>query len=152
MQITTADARIVFSTEGDGPDLVLLHPFPTNRDFWNEVAPRLAPFYRLVMPDLRGHGHSAAGNGPATMEKQADDLAAICDAAGVQRAIFAGVSIGGYILFEFWRRYSERAQAIILCDTKAVADTPEARSERLKMADKVEQGGTWAYIETMLTK
>jgi 3-oxoadipate enol-lactonase len=152
MQFATKDAKIVYSIEGDGPALVLLHPFPMHREFWRGVAPQLAGSYQLVMPDLRGHGDSPAGDGEATMQKHAEDLAGICDAAGVKRGIFAGVSIGGYILFEFWRRYPERVRALILCDTKAQPDTPQARGDRLKMADQVERSGTSVYIESMLPK
>ena len=152
MNFATKDARIVYTIEGDGPALVLLHPFPANREFWHGVAPTLATSYRLVMPDLRGHGDSPAGDGDATMQKHAADLSDICDAAGVKRGVFAGVSIGGYILFEFWRRYPDRVRALILCDTKAQPDTPQARSDRLKMAEQVERSGTSAYIESMVPK
>lgn len=152
MHFATQDARIAYSIEGDGPALVLLHPFPMHREFWRGIAPQLADSYQLVMPDLRGHGDSPAGDGEATMQKHAQDLAGLCDAAGVKRAIFAGVSIGGYILFEFWRRYPERPRALILCDTKAQADTAQARADRLKMADQVERSDTSAYIESMLPK
>src|SRR5579864_7279476 len=152
MHFATKDARIVYTLEGDGPALVLLHPFPMRREFWQGVAPLLGASCRLVMPDLRGHGDSPAGDGDATMQKHAADLAGICDAAGVKRGIFAGVSIGGYILFEFWRRYPKRVRALILSDTKAQPDTPEARSDRLKMAEQVERSGTSAYIESMVPK
>jgi pimeloyl-ACP methyl ester carboxylesterase len=152
VHIATKDAKIVYRIEGNGPALVLLHPFPAHSEFWQGVAPLLASSYRLVMPDLRGHGDSPAGDGDATMQDHAADLAGICDAAGVKRGIFAGVSIGGYILFEFWRRYPDRVRALILCDTKAQPDTPDARSDRLKMAEQVERSGTSAYIETMVPK
>jgi pimeloyl-ACP methyl ester carboxylesterase len=104
------------------------------------------------MPDLRGHGASPPGEGPATMEKHAADVLRVCDAAGVQRAIFMGVSIGGYLMFEFWRRYRERVQTLILCDTKAQADTPEGRATRLKSADDVLKRGPDAFLDEMVQK
>jgi len=103
-RIRSGDAEIVYRVMGAGPPVVLLHPFPVNHEFWLPVANALAASYRLVMPDLRGHGASGAGEGPATMTKHADDLARVMDAAGVPRAPIIGVSIGGYVLFEFWRR------------------------------------------------
>jgi len=150
--IHSEDAEIFYGTQGEGLPLVLLHPFPSNHDFWNPIAPQLAGRYRLILPDLRCHGASQPGNGPATMQKHAADLLRILDAEHIQRACFAGVSIGGYILFEFWRQHRERVQALILCDTRAQADTEEGRQTRLKAAEEVEHAGPDGYIEGMIPK
>jgi 3-oxoadipate enol-lactonase len=151
-QIHSEDAKIFYDTQGEGAPLVLLHPFPTNHDFWSPVAPQLAARYRLILPDLRGHGDSEPGAGPATMEKHVADLQRILEAEHIQRAYFAGVSIGGYIIFEFWRRLRERMQALLLCDTRAQADTDEGRQTRLKAAEEVEHLGPDGYIESMVPK
>jgi pimeloyl-ACP methyl ester carboxylesterase len=66
--------------------------------------------------------------------------------------VFAGESIGGYILFEFWRRFRERVAALVLCNTKATADTEEARANRLRAADDVEQRGVEPFVESMIPK
>jgi pimeloyl-ACP methyl ester carboxylesterase len=150
--IQSGDARIFYRLTGAGQALVLLHPYPTNHNFWNQIVPGLAGRYRLLVPDLRAHGASEPGEGPATMEKHAEDLSRLCRAAGFERAIFAGVSIGGYILFEFWRRYREKIQALILCDTKASADSNEARTSRLQIAHAVEREGPDAYLDSMVPK
>jgi len=150
--IHSDDAEIFYDIQGQGAPLVLLHPFPSNHDFWNPIAPELASRYRLILPDLRCHGASQPGNGPATMQKHAADLLRILDAEHIQRACFAGVSIGGYILFEFWRQHRERVQALILCDTRAQADTEEGRQTRLKAAEEVERLGPDSYIENMIPK
>ena len=111
-RIKSNDAEISYWTLGDGPPVVLLHPFPANHEFWSPVAEVLSTRYRLVMPDLRGHGESEIGEGPALMEKHAADLANVMDAAQVGRAPLIGVSIGGYTLFEFWRRHRGRVAAL----------------------------------------
>src|SRR5512146_1438629 len=116
------------------------------------LAERLATRYRVILPDLRGHGDSEVGEGPATMEKHAADLARVCDAADAGRAVFAGVSIGGYILFEFWRRYRQRVRALVLSDTRAQADTQEGRANRLKTAEDVLQRGPEPFLDSMLPK
>lgn len=152
MQLTSGDAQIFYEVRGAGPFLVLLHPYPTNHVFWKAVAPVLAEDFTLILPDLRGHGASSAGSGPATMQKHADDLLRLCDTAGVKKAIFWGVSIGGYILFEFWRRHRERIEALILCDTRAQSDTPEGRNSRLAIADEVEHKGPDEYLDSMTAK
>ena len=152
MRFSSDDADIFYTVMGEGPPLVLLHPFPANHKVWLPAAELLASRYRLILPDLRGHGQSGAGAGPATMEKHAADVLRLLDASGVGRAVFAGVSIGGYVLFEFWRRHRDRVSGLILCDTRAGADTEEARANRLKAADDVEKQGPVPFIDSMIPK
>jgi pimeloyl-ACP methyl ester carboxylesterase len=141
-QITSGDAEIVYEILGRGSPVVLLHPFPANRELWNPAARALESRYQLILPDLRGHGDSGVGEGPATMAKHAADLARILDQEHIGRAVFAGVSIGGYILFEFWRRYRGRVTALALCNTKASAETADSRAARLQAAADVLERGT----------
>ena len=151
-KITSAGAEIFYDVAGDGPPVVLLHPFPVHHEFWSPVIPFLSPRYRLIMPDLRGHGESGLGDGPATMQKHASDVARVMSEAGVERASIIGVSIGGYAMFEFWRRFRERVSALALCNTKASADTAEARNARLESARDVMERGTEPFFEGMLQK
>ena len=151
-RIKCSDAEIVYWTLGAGPSIVLLHPFPANHEFWLPVAEALATRYRLVLPDLRGHGESGIGEGPATMEKHAADIACVMDDANIGRAPLIGVSIGGYALFEFWRKYRGRVAALGLCNTKAPADGPEARAGRLQAANDVLDRGSESFFESMIPK
>jgi pimeloyl-ACP methyl ester carboxylesterase len=151
-RILSDEAEILYEVAGSGPPVVLLHPFPLHHEFWLPVGRILAPRYRLIMPDLRGHGESGLGEGPAFMHKHAIDLARVLDDARVDRAPIVGVSIGGYTIFEFWRRSRERVSALVLSNTKAQADTPEARNGRLEAANDVLQRGTELFFEGMLQK
>lgn len=151
-RIKSGDAEIVYWALGDGPPVVLLHPFPANHEFWLPVAEALATRYRVVLPDLRGHGESGVGEGPATMEKHAADIARVMGDAKVGRAPLVGVSIGGYALFEFWRKHRGRVAALGLCNTKAPADGPEARAGRLQAANDVLERGTEPFFESMIPK
>ena len=151
-RLRSDDANIFYEIRGDGPPVVLLHPFPCHREFWLPVAAALESRYRLILPDLRGHGDSEIGEGPALMQKHASDVARVLDAAGIGKAAFVGCSIGGYILFEFWRRFRERVTSLALCDTRPQADTAEARANRLKAADAVLEQGTEPFIESMIPK
>jgi 3-oxoadipate enol-lactonase len=151
-RISSGDAEIVYEVLGNGPPAVLLHPFPLNHEFWIPVTQALLPRYRLILPDLRGHGDSGIGDGAATMEKHASDLARVLDHADVGRAPFVGVSIGGYILFEFWQRFRGRVAALVLCNTKAQADTQDARTGRLKAAADVLERGTDPFFESMVPR
>jgi 3-oxoadipate enol-lactonase len=152
MRIRSGDTEIVYEVLGSGPPLVLLHPFPANHQLWMPAAEVLARQYRVVLPDLRGHGESGAGEGPATMAKHAGDVLRVCQDAGIGPAVFAGISIGGYVLFEFWRQQRERVAALVLCDTRPQADTDDGRANRLKSADDVEQRGSEAFLESMIPK
>jgi 3-oxoadipate enol-lactonase len=151
-RISSGDAEIVYEVLGNGPPAVLLHPFPLNHEFWIPATQALLPRYRLILPDLRGHGDSGIGDGAATMEKHASDLARVLDHADVGRAPFVGVSIGGYILFEFWQRFRGRVAALVLCNTKAQADTQDARTGRLKAAADVLERGTDPFFESMVPR
>jgi pimeloyl-ACP methyl ester carboxylesterase len=151
-QIKSGDAEIVYRVLGDGPPVILLHPFPANHEFWLPVAHALATRYRVVLPDLRGHGDSGVGDGPATMEKHAGDLARVMDDAEIGRAPMVGVSIGGYVLFEFWRRHRARMGALGLCNTKAPADSAEARTGRLQAANDVLERGTELFFQSMIPR
>jgi len=151
-QVKSGDAEIAYRVVGEGPPVVLLHPFPVNHEFWLPVAQMLATRYRVILPDMRGHGDSGVGEGPATVEKHAADIARVMDAADVGRAPLVGVSIGGYALFEFWRRHRGRVAALGLFNTKAPADSAEARAGRLAAANEVLERGTEPFFESMIPR
>jgi 3-oxoadipate enol-lactonase len=150
--LRSPDAQLFYEVIGSGLDVVLLHPFPLNHNFWNPLVDLLSSRYRLILPDLRGHGDSELGDGPATMEKMADDLAKLCREEDITRACFVGVSIGGYALFEFWRRSREHVAALVLANTRAAAESSESHAARLGVADQVLREGTVGFIEGMLPK
>jgi 3-oxoadipate enol-lactonase len=150
--IRSNDAEIFYWALGEGPPVVLLHPFPAHHEFWLPAADALAARYRLILPDLRGHGESSVGEGPATMDKHAADIARVMDDANISRSPIVGVSIGGYALLEFWRKYRGRVAALVLCNTKASADGAEARAARLQSAKDVVERGTEPFFETMILK
>jgi 3-oxoadipate enol-lactonase len=151
-RVKSGDADIVYRVLGEGPPVVLLHPFPANHQFWLPVTESLATRYRIILPDLRGHGDSEVGEGPATMEKHANDIAQVMDAADIGRAPLIGVSIGGYALFAFWRKHRGRIAALGFCNTKAPADSAEARSGRLQAANDVLERGTEPFFESMIPR
>lgn len=150
MKIRSGDAEIDYEVQGTGFPVVLLHPFPVSREFWGPVVPMLSSRYRLVLPDLRAHGRSGIGEGSATMAKYAGDLAELLRAESIERAAFVGVSISGYILFEFWRRHRERVSALVLANTRATADTDEGRGRRLKSINEIQQHGPAGFLDAQL--
>lgn len=150
--IRSDDATLVYRVLGEGPPVVLLHPFPSNHEFWLPVATVLSTRFRLILPDLRAHGDSEAGDGPVTMAKHGTDLARVMDDAEIGRTPLIGVSIGGYTLFEFWRKHRQRVAALGLCNTKAAADAPDARAARLQAADDVLERGAEPFFQNLIPK
>ena len=151
-RVRSGDADIFYEVLGSGPPVVLLHPFPASHEIWLPAAQSLTARYRVILPDLRGHGESEIGEGPATMEKHAADIARVMDNADLGRAAMAGISIGGYALFEFWRRFRGRVAALALFNTKAQADTADARAARLKTASEVLEWGVAPFVDSMLPR
>jgi 3-oxoadipate enol-lactonase len=146
------DTTIFFETHGKGPDVVLLHPFPANHKFWLPLLDALTSRFRVMLPDLRGHGQSDPGVEVATMDLHARDVLRVCKAVGIERAVFAGCSIGGYVNFELWRQARERVKGFVFLDTKAPADSEAARADRLRAADDVLARGPEPFIESMVPK
>ena len=86
------------------------------------------------------------------MAKHAADVARVMDDARIGRAPLIGVSIGGYLLFEFWRTFRGRVAALGLCNTKAPADNREARATRLQAANDVVERGVEPFLQSMVPR
>ncbi len=138
---------------GTGPAVMLVHGFPLDHTMWNAQIDALSREYRVIAPDLRGFGQSEVTRGIVTMERMADDLAALLDALQIAEPIvLCGLSMGGYVAFAFQRKYAARLRGLILCDTRAASDTAEAAAGRREMADRVLREGPAPLVETMMPK
>jgi pimeloyl-ACP methyl ester carboxylesterase len=145
-------AAIEYDARGEGPAALLLHAFPLGLSMWDAQAAALADAHRVVRFDARGFGGSTLGEGPLTMERIADDGAALLDLLGIEKAILGGCSMGGYAAFAFVRRHPQRIAALILQDTRAGADTAEARASRAALAARVLGEGPVAAVDALLPK
>lgn len=151
--LTVNDATFHVVDEGSGPPLLLVHGFPLDHTMWRHQIAAFKATHRVIAPDLRGFGRSSVTPGLVTMEQFAADLAGILPALGENRpVIFCGLSMGGYIAWQFVEHHRSKLQALIVCDTKAAPDTPEARQTRLEAADKLERDGTTFLAESMLPR
>lgn len=149
MNATINGLDLYYEIHGDGPTVLCVHGFPLSGALWTPVAERLADRCRLVVPDLRGHGRSAVAP-TATMGDFADDVAGLLDTLDTQRTVVVGLSMGGYVAMEFYRRYGDRVEALVLADTRAEADTPEVAADRIKLADRVMTEGSSIIADGML--
>jgi 3-oxoadipate enol-lactonase len=129
---------------------LLVHGFPLDSGMWEAQLAGLANQAYLIAPDLRGHGRSEVPPGPYAMDQHADDLAGLLDYLGVQKVVVAGLSMGGYVTFAFWRRHPERVAGLGLVDTRANGDTSEGRAARTAMIERVRERGVSILAEEML--
>jgi 3-oxoadipate enol-lactonase len=144
--------EMVYDDEGRGTPIVLLHGFPFDRSMWGEQARDLGATCRVVAPDLRGQGQTTLGDAAATMLEMAEDVAALLDHLNLRSVVLGGLSMGGYVAFEFLRRFPERVRALVLADTRPQADTDEARRTREETAQRILKEGMRPAVETMLPK
>jgi pimeloyl-ACP methyl ester carboxylesterase len=143
---------IGYSDQGTGLPIVFLHAFPLNRTMWATQERLLSLQFRIITIDLRGHGESDAPLWRYTLEQSTDDVRALLDHLEIQRALFVGLSMGGYILFAFYRKYAARVKGLILADTKAQADTEEGKNGRLQLAQIAYKKGPPAIADIMIPK
>jgi 3-oxoadipate enol-lactonase len=139
-----------YEDRGKGPCVVFLHPTPVDHSFWLPAAALLEADYRVLLPDLPGHGLSPLGDEITSMQTMGRAVLRLLDALSVRSAIFCGCSIGGYLLYELWRQAPERMRALAICSAKPHADTPEAQRIRQATIEAIERQGTAPFFNAML--
>ena len=151
--LTLPGFELALADRGAGRPVVLLHGFPMDHSIWAQQLQSLAAHYRVITPDLRGMGRSSVTPGKVTVEQWADDVAAMLDALKVAEPIvLGGLSMGGYVAFRFFQAHRSRLAGLILCDTKAAADTPQAAAGRLETAQRLEREGSQFLADAMLPR
>src|SRR4030095_3794258 len=115
-KIRVNNVHIAYEDQGVGPALVLLHGYPFNRSMWAEQVIPLSIDYRVITPDLRGHGDSEASD-TATMNQMAADVCALMDLLGIRHATIGGLSMGGYVALAFYDLFPNRVENLLLADT-----------------------------------
>jgi len=151
LRVRDLDMAVV--DEGSGMPLLLVHGFPLDHSMWKYQINEFSKHCRVISPDLRGFGRTTATPGTVTMEQLADDLNALLDAMGVtDRVLFCGLSMGGYVGWQFARKYRHRLSALVACDTRVIADTPEQAASRLELAERVLREGPSPVADAMLPK
>ena len=142
MRLAFDGVEFEVADEGSGPAIVFLADFGLSHEAWDAQAAGLRANARVVRFDLRGMGNSAVPPGPYLMEQLAGDVAGVCDALGIERAVLAGHGLGGFVAFAFLRMFEERCAGLALVATRGDADSPAEASARLELADRVEREGT----------
>lgn len=137
---------------GTGPTLLFVHGFPLDHTMWSGQLEAF-PEFRVIAPDLRGFGGTDPTGESASMERYADDLASLLQALGVtDRICLCGLSMGGYVAWQFWRRHASRLAGLILCDTRAGVDSPQAAQDRRRNAERVLNEGPGFLADLMVPR
>ena len=130
------------------PALVLLHAFPLDRTMWDRETRALADAASpIIAPSFPGFGRSELPGRQPSLDDYADAVVGVMDAARVERAAVAGLSMGGYVAFALWRRHRARVSGIALIDTKAEGDMPEVAQTRVRLAETIRTHGVEALLK-----
>ena len=140
----------------EAPAIVLVHPFPFDGRSWFDVAERIASHgWRVIVPDLRGCGRTPLGESKPSIDVLASDVAALCERLKLSKPVLGGISLGGYVTMAILRSGAIETSGIILVDTKAGADSDEARENRIRVAAQMRSSDPRAvslFAEAMLGK
>jgi len=147
MRVATAGVTIGYESSGEGPAVIFLHAFPLHRSMWTPQVEALRGTVRTVALDFRGFGESELPTPAFSLADLADDVVGAARALGIARAVVVGLSMGGYVAFRVVDRFPEFVRALLLADTRAEPDTPEARARRLLLADRAEREGVSALAD-----
>jgi 3-oxoadipate enol-lactonase len=143
--------NLAVEVRGEGQAILFVHGYPLDRTIWADQIAGLGGF-RCIAPDLRGMGRSDAPDLGYGMGIYAADLAALLDTLGVEDVALCGFSMGGYVAFEFLRRWRRRVRALVLVSTRAEADGAEGRRARDSAAALARESGAAAIADSMLGK
>jgi len=127
--------------------LLLLHAFPLDARMWEPQLSAFSGVLPVIAPHLPGFGGTEPAGEVMTMGAAADRVLAELDRAGVDRAVVCGLSMGGYVAFELWRRARQRFAGLVLANTRAEPDTEEGAANRRALAERLRSEGNGFLVE-----
>ncbi len=127
--------------------IIFLHGYPFDKTMWQGQLDFLKASYRLIPCDIRGFGKSTDEESSLSIDLFADDLIAFMDELSIDKAIICGLSMGGFIALNAMKRFPDRFEALILCDTQCIADTTEVKEKRYKTINEIEADGVTNFNE-----
>lgn len=142
--------QLSYYKTGEGLPIILLHGFPANADLWREITPVLSKYYTVIAPDLPGSGQSTFSGPDLSMELIAQSVSDILEHEGIDSALIAGHSMGGYVAFAFASLFPQKVKGISLVHSTAIADTEEKKENRRKSIEIIRKGGKETFIKQMV--
>ena len=150
-----ATRSVRYLEAGTGPAVLLLHAFPLNAEQWLPQLSKGVPGWRMIAPDLRGFGPVepvGAVVGGASIDRHAADVVELMAHLDISTSVIVGLSMGGYVALAVFRHTPDRVRAVVLADTRAAADTDEARAGRERMLGVLERDGPGGVAREMIPK
>ena len=145
--------KINYVVSGEGEAIVLIHGHPFDHTMWQPQIEAFSDKYTVIVPDLRGYGKSSLpAVGATRFEDYATDILLLLDTLGIDSFHVAGLSMGGQLAMETYRQAPSRVKSLILADTFASLDTPEAKKARNEAADRMEREGMGGYANESIHK
>jgi pimeloyl-ACP methyl ester carboxylesterase len=149
-KLTTTVNNFSLSYDDVGEDLIpiiFLHGYPFDKTMWKLQLDFLKSSNRVIACDIRGFGKSTDEKSHLSIDLFANDLIQFMDKLKIDKAIVCGLSMGGFIALNAQKRYPNRFEALILCDTQCIADTTEVKEKRNKIIDEIAVNGVTNFNE-----
>lgn len=135
-----------------GPVVMLIHGFPLDHRMWLKQILPLAERFRVLVPELRGFGGSTV-DADYSMVDLAEDIEQVrVHLASREQIHLVGLSMGGYVCFEYWRAFGPQLKSLVFANTKPSIDDEPTQQRRLAMAEQVLITGTWAAVAPMMER
>lgn len=145
--------NLAYDDVGEGRiPVILLHGFPFDKTMWHVQLDYLKSSFRLIACDIRGFGKSVDEESSLSMDLFADDLVKFMDNLSIDKAVICGLSMGGFIALNAMKRFPERFEALILCDTQCIADTAEVKEKRFLAIEEIKANGATGFNEGFIKK
>lgn len=153
MKTLVQNSSLYYQDHGDHSKtpIIFLHAFPLNSTMWDDQVNFFKNDYRVITFDFRGLGQSDVGTGQYTIDFFADDLVVLMDHLKIDKAVWCGLSMGGYTILRAIEKYPDRCKALILCNTKSVADNNAGKLGRSQGIQTIQEKGLNAFAEHFLT-
>jgi len=153
LYLTLKGTLVCYDDLGQGEiPVIFLHGFPFDKSCWHPQMAALQQEHRVMAYDIRGFGKSTTSPEIPSISLYADDLIQFMDQLGIAKAIVCGISMGGYIVLNAVNRFPDKFQAIILCDTQCIADSPETKEKRKESIMQVMSGRLNEFTEQFISK
>ena len=140
---------LYYRRTGKGPAVVLIHGFPESGTMWDNIVGELSSSFTLIIPDLPGSGNSKLDHN-ASIDQMAVSVKAILDREGINKAVIAGHSMGGYVALAFADLYPERTSGLSLVHSIQLADDDEKKKVRTKSIELIQKGAKSSFISQMV--
>ena len=142
--------NVIEHGDSENQTVIFIHAFPLCSRMWDSQVEALKNNYHLITYDNRSFGYSEDDSGSLTIDTHVDDLFSIIDELKIIKPVICGLSMGGYISLRALERNSSLFKAVVLCDTRSLADDNAGKIKRFEQIKQIKAGGRNEYVEELL--